>query len=177
MRLLARLARRTRPLPRDVVARLGLARGEHVLAHGRTHDGRHAVATDRALLLPGEEGFTRLGWEAIARATWQEGVLHVTESGEPGTAPPVHHLPLRDPGQLADAVHDRVTSTIVVSHHVPLYGRAGVRVIGRRPPTAGPELAELRWSLSFDQGVDPHDPEVQDRAAAALDDLRRQMGV
>jgi len=177
MRLFSLLPGHSRALPRDVAAGVGLEHGERVLAHGRTHDGRYAVATDRALFLPRESGHVRLGWERIAKASWQEGVLHVTEAGEPGTAPPVHHLPLEDPGQLADAVHDRVTSTIVVSEHLPLVGRAGVRAIGRRPPAESASPDELLWSLSFDEGVNPHDPEVQDRAAQALDDLRRQMGV
>jgi hypothetical protein len=185
-----RLIPRRRSLPADVRLALGLARGEHVIAYAPAEPPSsasggpptYAVATDRALYLPGpESGYERLGWETIARATFgEDGVLHVTPAGEPGSAPPVHRLLLEEPGRLPDAVHDRVTSTIVVSHHVRLRGRAGVRLIARRRPGAvatGPVAEELVWSMSFDKGLDPSDPEVLDAAADALADVRRQMGV
>jgi hypothetical protein len=191
-----RLIPRRRSLPADVREALGLVRGEHVLAYApaegaAVHDpaeqpptdgaAAYAVATDRALYLPTTGGYDRLGWETVARATYgKDGVLRVTPAGEPGSAPRVRHLPLDHPGRLPDAVHDRVTSTIVVSQHVRLSGKAGVRLIARRRPGAqqsDPPGDELVWSMSFDEGLDPSDPEVLDAAAAALDDVRRQMGV
>lgn len=147
--------------------------GEHVIAHGTTTDGRYAVASSHALYLPVGDGFHRLGWERVARAVWRQEVLRVTEAGEPGSSTPVHEVPLADPGQLTDAVHDRVTSTIVMSHHVPLQGKAGVRFIARRRP--GSE--EVLWSVAFDQGIDATDPAVRERATRELEDLRRQTGL
>ncbi|MGH8868984.1 MAG: hypothetical protein ACRDYU_13445 [Actinomycetes bacterium] len=167
-----------RRLPKAERAAVGLTRGEYVIAVAATDAGGRAVATDRALYLPAAgQGYERFGWETIARASWSDGVLHVSGAGPPGSDPPVRDVPLAEPGGLADAVHDRVTSTVVVSHHVRLDGRKGVRLIARRRPGTSGVEDHLVWSMSFDKGVDPSDPDVADRAATALEDVRRQLGV
>lgn len=171
-----RLAVRRERLPDEVGADLGLAPGEHVIAHARTAHGPFVVATDQALHIPGDQGYRRLGWDSVARASWEGGVLHVTEAGAPGSQPARHTLDLVAPGLLPDTVHDRVTSTIVVNRHVPLRGTAGVRIIGRRRPGRH-DSTELEWSMAFDAGVDPADADVRAAATAALDNLREQLGL
>lgn len=72
-----REAARGRALPAAISAGLAFERGERVLSVGRDPDGEYAlVATDRALYhraLPRRVdagGWSRLGWEQIARVGW-----------------------------------------------------------------------------------------------------------
>ncbi|GAA3755730.1 hypothetical protein GCM10022205_48640 [Spinactinospora alkalitolerans] len=153
-------------LPDDVRARLG--RGERVLAHAASPSGP-LVATDRALHLPDGHAAP---WERVDRARWSEEGLVFTEEGFGERT-----YAMAEPGSLAEVVFERVTATIVVSRHVPLAegddGPRGVRLVARRPPGG----ADITWHLRFDEGVDPGDPDVRARSAAALADLREQMGI
>lgn len=153
-------------LPGDVRDSLSLERGEHVLAHAVTRDGSYAVATGAALHLPGPK---RVPWERIEHAQWENGWLHVREVG--GAAE--HHLRLAEPGALPGIVQERVTATIVFSHHDTLPGGGGVRIVGRRS-TSG---SELRWAFVFDAGLDPADPGLLAQAEQVLENLRRQTGL
>jgi hypothetical protein len=164
-----RWPRRSR-LPADVRAALPLTQGERVLAAGRCTDDTWAVATERALLV----GESRVDWADIAHAEWdhEASVLRVDLLRTTGGAPASRQLALDEPGFLPETVHERVTASIVTSRHVPIRGRAGVRVIARR--VAGSD--ELRWQLVLDRGLDPDDPQVQALAQAALTDLRRELG-
>ncbi|MEV5751831.1 hypothetical protein AB0L00_28780 [Actinoallomurus sp. NPDC052308] len=140
-----------------------LQRGERVLAVGG-----ETVASDAALYLPGTDEVTRLPWERVEQATWQDGVLAVREVG--GRR---HTVPLTEPGSVPETVRERVTATVVVSTHVKLPG-GGVRIVGRRPPRAD---GEVRWSFVFDRGLDPADPGLLAQAEQALEEIRRQTGL
>lgn len=169
---------RTSRLPSTVREALELGRGEHVLSHAPTRGGSHAVATNAALHLPdGKGGFLRLPWERVEHAAWKDGWLHVRE---PGGAQE-HHVRLTDPGAVPETVQERVTATIVVSHHGQLPGGGGVRIVARRSPVSGlPTVrgeVELRWSFVFDPGLDPADPGLLAQAEQLLENLRRQTGL
>jgi hypothetical protein len=66
-----------------------------------------------------------------------------------------------------------VTSSIVVQHHAELVGERGARFVARRVPGS----TDLRWSVVFDTGLDPADPELRRRADEILADLRASLGV
>lgn len=151
-------------------AGLRLAGGERVLAFGRLVHGGWVVATDRALLVDGE----RLDWSSTSHAEWHDdsSVLTVGQMRTPGSAAPVRLLRLEEPGYLPETVRERVESSIVVSRHVPMRGRTGVRVVARRDASGG----DLRWQVVVDAGLDPQDPEVAEFARAALEGLRRELG-
>lgn len=181
MRLLRFLARRARfgvaGLPEEIRAALPLEPGERILASARMTRGRYVVATDRALLVPGTGSFARLPWWRIVAARWDADsrTLHVDADADTGLPESTRQrdslrFPLSDEGSVPEAVRERVQSSIVVSRHVPLVGRAGVRIVARR----GPQFSGLRWSTTFDPGVDERDPEIQSAARAALDEVRRQ---
>ncbi|RNL86111.1 hypothetical protein [Halostreptopolyspora alba] len=166
---------RDRVLPREVRQRLRLARGERVLAHAPSAEGT-VVATTRALHLA--DGHA-VPWQHIDRARWGDGGLYFTEEGTGEW-----FVAIEAPRRLAETIHERVTSTIVVSRHVPLdehsTGEAsdtaeerGFRLVARRPPGG----SEISWRIHVDEGVDPDDPRLAERAPAALATLREQMGV
>lgn len=159
---------RQRRLPvRDA---LDLAKGERILAFAPTRGGSYVVTTTEALHLPTVEGgFRRLPWERVDQATWAVGVLHVVEEG----GGPEDRVGLTDPGAVPETVRERVTASIVVSRPVTLPGGGTVRIAGRRPPGGG----EVRWSIVFEAGLDPDDPQVAAQAQGALEDLRRQTGL
>ncbi|HEY7488620.1 MAG TPA: hypothetical protein VH912_29535 [Streptosporangiaceae bacterium] len=157
-------------LPKAVRDELALERGEHVIAHATTRDGSYVVATDAALHLPAPAAdFVRLPWERIEQASWQNGWLHVRESGRAGE----HHLRLTEPGSVPETVQERVTATIVVNHHATLPGGSRVRIVGRRPPAGD----TIRWTFVFDAGLDPNDPGLRAQAEQVLETLRRQTGL
>ena len=185
-----RLFRRT-PLPPAVQAvRQRLHPGEQRLAASAVApggaDAPWLVATTRALWLPaegrlpGEAGLPgdteprRLPWESIARVTWRDDVFTVVEAGPDGgpLADRTSVFRLVDAKGFPDAVHDRVTASVVWSQHHRLRGSAGVRVLARRT-----ESGQVVWSLVYDPGVDPLDPVLSARAEALLAESRSELGV
>lgn len=136
-------------------------------------DADWLVATTTALWLPGRPEPHRLPWEAIAHVTWRDGVLTVTEAGPDGgpLAERAHVFALVDAKGFPDAVHDRVTASVLWSRHHRLRGRDGVRVLARRT-----ERGTVTWSLVYDAGVDPLDPVLSTRAEALLAEARGELG-
>jgi hypothetical protein len=147
---------------------LDLARGERVLASATTRGGSYVVVTSTALHLPtAAGGFVRLPWEQIEQARWENGRLSVHEPGGE------HQVGLPEPGSVPEAVRERVTATIVVDHPARLPGGARVRIAGRR--AIGGD--RVRWSFTFEPGLDPSDPGLRAEAEQVLEDLRRQTGL
>ena len=156
--------------PREVKAR---AVGERVLAW-LPSGSSSLVATDVALVLPEGSDPERVPWDLVLRAQWVEGALDLTAQRVPGARPVLLHVPVTgSPDVLAGVVRERVNASIVVQDHVVLSGTQGARVVGRRVPGT----TDLRWSVVFDPGLDPGDPELRARADAALAELRASLGV
>jgi hypothetical protein len=164
-----RWPRRATRIPDDARAALGLAPGERVLAAARSTDGSWLVATDRGLVAPG----VRLDWSSITHAQWYDeetalSVAYVDDTGAVGE----HTFHVADPGLLPETVHERVVATILLSRHLPVTGRRGVRVVARRQPGSD----ELVWQVVPDPGIDPNDPQVSARVRAAVQQMRTELG-
>ena len=78
---------------------------------------------------------------------------------------------LDEPGSLPTVVYERVTSSVVVSERVALRGELGARIVARRAGDG------LRWTVTFDAGLDPRDPVLRAEADEALAELRATLGV
>lgn len=158
--------RRVPPEVRDVVPR-----GERLLAWARVSPGGVAVATDAALYLPVPQ-VIRLAWDLVAKATFDETGSLVVEGRADARSPDrAWRVLLNEPGPLPTVVYERVTSSVVVSERVVIDGDKGARIVARRVGDG------LRWTVTFDAGLDPADPHVRARADAALADLRSTLGV
>jgi hypothetical protein len=151
-----------------------LRRGERLLAWAATADGATVGGSRDALHLPDREP-ARLPWEEIATAEWDadERLLHVVEVGTYGEQQAEHRFALVDPDRLLSLVRERVTASIVVQRHVPVRGRLGVRVLGRRAPAASGAIA---WFVEYDAGLDPADPDVAAVVDEALAVARGDVG-
>lgn len=156
-------------------AGLPLRAGEKVLAWCRATDGSVVAGTRDALLLD-VDGGTRIPWEEVQAADWDQDseTLRVTEVGTWGHVRAAHEFTVSEPGLLLELVRERVTASVVLQRHVPVRGRRGVRVIARRAPGRHDPLF---WMFEFDEGVDPDDPEVRAAADAALAEMRGQVGL
>ena len=115
----------------------------------------------------------RIPWDRVVKAGWADPVLELLVQPEPGGPSSVLRLQLDDPGEIPVVVRERVTASIVVQEHVDLVGQQGARLVARRDCDTG----ALRWSVVFDAGLDPRDPDLRARANQALRDLRAQLGV
>ncbi|MCW2846225.1 MAG: hypothetical protein JWR90_199 [Marmoricola sp.] len=169
-----RLFARREGVPADVLERAGLARGEKVLAHTVTDDGTWLLGT-RGLLAVVDPVETRLiPWERVEDAAWDQEAsrLKVTEIGSYGDLRPVHAFDLQDPALLLQLLRERVTASIVLQRRVPVRGKQGLTVIGRRSPVGGPVI----WMNAYDAGLDPDDPEVVMVADRAVADARAEVG-
>ena len=152
--------------------------GERLLAWSRTlPPGRFAVATDAALYLPVDDVVSqgaglRLAWDLITKATFSDAAVLVVEGrADPRSRDRAWRVVLDDPGALPTVVYERVTSSVVVSERVLLDGEAGVRIVARRAGDG------LRWTVTFDAGLDPQDPTLRAEADTALAELRSTLGV
>jgi hypothetical protein len=130
-----------------------------------------------ALYLPG----VRLPWEEIEAADWDHDLarLRVSEVGQWGRPRVEHALTLdestpSDTDRLLQLVRERVTASVLLVRHVPISGKRGVRVVGRRAPSG---RTPVQWVYEYDAGIDPADPVVQAAAAAALASARGDVGL
>lgn len=173
MRRRIRVGRSGPRLPDDFRTALALERGERVLAFAVARDESHVVVTDRALrqVVDGSVA-VHLPWYQVARARWADGVLELVETTPLGERAGRRTFDLVDPGFVPETVRERVTANIVVSQHVALVGRRGIRIVGRRRPG----LDGLAWSIQYDAGLDAEDPTLRERAELAMDDVRRSTG-
>lgn len=151
---------------------LEVGRGERVLAWATTEDGT-TIGGTRDAFYPGDG--SRIGWEQIERATWNrdDRQLEVSEVGQWGQPRREYAFTVDEPQRLLQLVRERVTSSVVIQRHVPLRGRAGVRVIARRAPRGA---SDLTWFFEYDEGIDPADPQVSAAAAAALAAAKSDVG-
>lgn len=137
-----------------------------MLASAADDDGRWHVGTDRALHLADGDGWRRVPWERVDRASFDDETerLRVVEVADFGQPEPAHVLALVEPRRLLDLVRERVTASVLLTRHVPVAGSRGVKVVARRAPTGGP----VEWSFWLDKGLDPEDPRVR----SAIDEGR-----
>ncbi len=145
--------------------------GERVLSWAPVEPSGFAVATDAALYLPVPQTM-RLAWERIAKATWtEEGSLLVEGRVAATDKDRTWMVRIGEPRTLPTVIYERVTSSVVVSERVPLDGDLGARIVARR---VGDGLA---WTVTFDSGINPRDPDMQRRAREAMAELRVTLGV
>lgn len=146
--------------------------GEWVLAWTTTTDDEVVAGTRDAAYLPGG---VRLAWEQIEAADWdvEAQSLRVTEVGTWGQERAVHELAVAEPRLLLELVRERVTASIVLQRHVPVHGKRGVRVIGRRAPSGRHPIS---WLLEYDVDVDPADPLVVQATGEVLAEARAEVG-
>ncbi len=143
---------------------------ERLLAWGSTLGGAFVVASNLALYLPDVAGATRVPYETVQTASWDDPVLNVVLVGEGGR----HRLVrLEETGELPAVVRERVTSTVLVTERVVLSGAAGALVIARRPP----ESDDVLWQVVFDAGLDAGDPRLRADAADAVARVRASTGL
>ncbi len=163
-----RVGRRERPP-------VELAPGERALAWAVVDDGGWVVGTRDALYVPAG----RVPWEQVEAADWDDEHerLRVTEVGTWGEQRPQHLLTLTTKGadthRLLQLVRERVTASVLLSRHVAVVGRKGVRVIARRAPAG---TTPVLWLFEYDPGIDPDDPVVRAAAETALDAARSDVG-
>ena len=166
----------TRGLPKEIRARLGIPAGERIIAWGsgvtsRGAEAVYAVATDRALYL--DAGGERLPWDRINRAQWDEPMLDLVVIGVEGQPDRLVRVPLGVGSSLPAAVHAQVTESVVVSERLQLGDGVAALAVARRSSDEG----TIWWSIVFDSGHDPKDPELRARADQALAELRDALGI
>lgn len=174
------LPQRTPRVPSDLRDRLGIPPGERVLAWGSgpmTAAGETApsrgylAATDLAFYAEGPG--VRVTWDRISRASWEEPLLEVVLEDESGQVSGRLRLDVDQSHDLPAAIHDRVTASVVISEMIDLGQGASARMAARRAN----DHADIRWTVVFEAGADPNDPELRARARAALADLRDALGI
>lgn len=186
---------RRRAWPGELAEQVRAAAGgrDEILAAVQLMDGQWVAGTRRAVYLPAAEedlasdadavalgdggGLRRVGWELIERASWdsEASVLHVFETASYGTPLRASDLKVDDPGRFGQLLRERVDASILIQRHVPLVGKKGVRIVGRRNPAD--TNAPVTWNFVLDKGLEPEQPGLIDRAEAALRAVRDEFGV
>ena len=154
-----------RQVPESVRA---LRLDERRLAWGVTDQGTAVVATPTSLLA----GSVVLPWTSIAKASWDQPVLTVTEVAEVDGAGAAHRFALVQEDRLAEVVRAQVTGSVAWSDVRRLSPSGKVRVVARRVP--GQDA--LLWQTVWVEGTDPHDPVLRAQAEQLVADLRGSLG-
>jgi len=163
-------------MPAETARLLPLRHGESVLATSADRDGRWFVGTARALLVPEGDGWRRVPWETVERATWERDSeqLIVVETADFGQPQPAYRAALPYPERLLQLIRERVTASIVIKVFEPVEGKRGITVSGRRSPHSDEDLL---WSVLVDPGLDERSPEVRTAAQRALDAAQADLGM
>src|SRR5262245_58865330 len=151
--------------------------GDDVLAAIEASDG-WAAGTRSAVYLPTNgHAARRVPWAPAERAEWnaERWTFHLWETAPFGTAMRRTDLVVANPGRFGQLVRERINASVLVQRHVPLAGKRGVRVVGRRSPAAAEP--HVTWSLVLDNGLDPDQPGLLDRAEDALRQVRDEFGM
>ena len=160
--------------PAEVLERAALPPGEKVLASGDASDGSWLLGTRRLLVMITHDERVLMPWEQVEDVSWDhEGErLRITGIGEYGQPRPSYTFVMAEPAHLLQLVRERVTASIVLQRRVPVRGRLGLQVIGRRSPVGGP----ITWMHAYDAGLNPDDPEVVAVADLALLQAQAEVG-
>jgi hypothetical protein len=126
-----------------------MAPGRHFRGKVHPHAGEHPIPP----------GWRRLGWEEIAKVSW-DSVRHVlTVTGLPGRRAVAALGPdaaidlyLVRRSRLVDLARDRVASTLVVSRRIPVAEGGTVLVTARRRPGS----AVVTWVVFSGNGSGPN---------------------
>jgi hypothetical protein len=137
-----------------------LVADERVLASAGLQDGGHLVATSLGLWVPDGAGSRRIGWHLISKATWAEGGLGVIEAEETGTVEdavllsdrPLRRFRVAAPGHLPEAVHKRVTGSILSRNRRELAG-GGAWFVQRKVSGRDGVVLQVRADPGTDQAV------------------------
>jgi hypothetical protein len=163
----------------NVASRHSSGGKEEILAAVELADGHWVAGTRAAVYLPTDtpDAVRRVGWEKIERAGWDSdaSVLTVYETTAFGTPLRTTELKVDDPRRFGQLLRERVDASIVMQRHVPLAGKRGVRIVGRRNPAATD--AAVTWNFVLDKGLEPDQPGVLDAAEAALKQVRDEFGI
>lgn len=163
----------TRPRE-DVLRGLHVPRGAKVIAAGTAFDASgqprvQVVATMLGLHVSGWGD--PLHWECIESATWDEPLLDLVINGDNGAR--LEQLRLDRAGNLPQAVHDRVRASVVASERWELADGRFATFAARRRSADG----EIHWTVVFDSGLDPNDPDLRAAADAIVNELRQSLGI
>jgi hypothetical protein len=163
-------------MPKETARRLPLEQGESALATSADRDGRWYVGTARALLVPEGDGWRRVPWETVERATWDRDSeqLIVIGTADFGQQQPAYRTALPDPERLLQLIRERVTASIVIKVFEPVEGKRGITVSGRRSPHSDDEPV---WSVLVDPGLDERSPRVREAAERAVTAAQSELGM
>jgi hypothetical protein len=155
---------------------LPLEQGESVLAAAADRHEQWYAGTARALLVPEHDGWRRIPWETVERATWdrESEELLVVETADFGEREPTYRASLPDPERLLELVRERITASVVIKVFEPVAGKRGITVSGRRSPHSD---AEITWSVLVDPGLDERSEPVRTASRRALAAARSELGL
>lgn len=169
-----RRIRRT-SLPADVRSSLPLVSAERPLAYAEARQGVWWVGTLAALYVAHGDDWVRLAWEVVEHAEWEKdsGALLVTETADFGERQQQHRADFDDASRLLQLIRERVTASVVMTRFVPVEGRTGMTLVGRRAPGSD---GEVEWSFVLGAGLEPDDPRLREIAQRALVEAERELG-
>jgi len=156
-------------LPKTARAAAGIPVNERVIAWApdQRDPELFVIATNEAIYAKG----SAIAWVDIIRAQWNEPFLELTTEQAGGRSQRLR-IPLAEPGLLPAAVRTQVTANVVVSETLILANGSQCLAAARRQPGD-----EISWTVVFDEGVDPADPENRAQADFALSELRSALGI
>jgi hypothetical protein len=166
--------RRADRLPPEARKALDLQRSERVLSWARDEvSGSVVVATTQGLYAVDRAGVGTLAraWHLVDGGSWSADLFQLTVTWVDGSRPT--QWVFREPTMLPETLRERVQASVVLAEQVDLGGRRSARAVIRQDLATG----ELVQQVILGRGVRPQDPGVEEATAAALADLREQVGL
>ena len=113
-------------------------------------------------------------WDDIHHFDWDadEHTLRISLIGEFGQQREQPRFRVEEAALLLQLIRERITASVVYQRHIPVHGKTGFRVIGRRNPDGG----EITWMFDLDRGLNADDPALEEVTAGALARARDEIG-
>ncbi|MDX6323178.1 MAG: hypothetical protein QOF52_3036 [Propionibacteriaceae bacterium] len=144
----------------------GNARPPRILAWAYTPDGV-CIGSEARLSYGDGTQWTHLGWHEIERGGWNSETSRlrwIQYGNRQG------FVELTEPGRVPELFRERVAASILLEKFVPVRGRAGLTIVGRRD--LGHPEAAIVWHTALGRGLSWDTEGVQEVADTALAQVR-----
>ena len=149
----------------------GQPEGPHrILAWARAVNGV-CIGTPSLLSYGGESEWHHIGWHQIQHGGWNAETHKLSWTGYDGSR---QFLELTEPARLPELFRERVSASLVAERFLPIKGKLGVTVSGRRD--LGDPTSSITWHRTLSRGITWETEGVQEAADAIQAELQTEYG-
>lgn len=144
---------------------------DKAIAWGEAVGGSAVVAARSGLLVESADGVKTLPWHLIDAARWDPPTFTFKYRPELGAPLREMTVALQTVGELPPAINEGVTRTVLLTERRELLPGSSAVISARKD-----HVGTIRWTVTFDPGVNAEDPQIVAAAHRELEQVRGSAG-